>query len=44
VNPLPYRYRSAVAPHVWLELGVRVIGILVLLIAQVVLERREIRA
>ena len=45
VDPFPYRLSSAVAPHVWLELGGRVIAILLLLmIAQVVLERREIRA
>ena len=45
VDPFPYRLSSAVAPHVWLELGGRVIAILVLLmIAQLVLERREIRA
>jgi ABC-type transport system involved in multi-copper enzyme maturation permease subunit len=45
VDPFPYQYSSAVAPHVWLELGVRVIAIVVLLlIAQLVLERREIRA
>ncbi|HEV3150417.1 MAG TPA: hypothetical protein VGY94_05650 [Acidobacteriaceae bacterium] len=45
VDPFPYQYSSAVAPHVWLELGGRVIAILVLLmIAQLALERREIRA
>lgn len=45
VDPFPYQYSSAVAPHLWLELGGRVIAILVLLvIAQLVLERREIRA
>jgi hypothetical protein len=45
VDPFPYQYSSAVAPHVWLELGARVIAIVVLLLAaQVVLERREIRA
>jgi hypothetical protein len=45
VDPFPYQYSSAVAPHVWVALGVRVIAILVLLLlAQVVLERREIRA
>jgi hypothetical protein len=45
VNPFPYQYTSAVAPHVWLELGGRVIAIVVLLlIAQLVLERRDIRA
>jgi len=45
VDPFPYQYSSAVAPHVWLELGARVIAIVVLLlIAQFVLERREIRA
>jgi hypothetical protein len=45
VDPFPYQYSSAMAPHVWLELGARVIAILVLLlIAQVVLERRDIRA
>jgi hypothetical protein len=45
VDPFSYRFSSAVAPHVWLELGVRVIAIVVsLLIAQLVLERREIRA
>jgi heme exporter protein D len=39
------KYSSAAAPHIWLELGCRVIAILVLLlIAQLVLERREIRA
>jgi hypothetical protein len=44
-DPFPYQYSSAVAPHLWLELGGRVIAILVLLmIAQLVLERREIRA
>jgi hypothetical protein len=45
VDPFPYQYSSAMAPHVWLELGARVIAIVVLLlIAQLVLERREIRA
>ena len=45
VDPFPYQYSSAVAPHVWLELGARVVAIVVLLLAaQVVLERREIRA
>jgi hypothetical protein len=45
VDPFPYQYTSAVAPHVWLELGARVIAIVVLLLAaQLVLERREIRA
>jgi hypothetical protein len=45
VDPFPYQYSSAAAPHVWLELGARVIAILVLLLAaQLVLERREIRA
>jgi hypothetical protein len=45
VDPFPYQYSSVVAPHLWLELGGRVIAILVLLmIAQLVLERREIRA
>lgn len=45
VDPFPYQYSSAVAPHVWLELGARVIAIVVLLLAaQFVLERREIRA
>lgn len=45
VDPFPYQYSSAVAPHVWLELGARVVAIVVLLlIAQLVLERREIRA
>jgi hypothetical protein len=45
VDPFPYQYSSAVAPHVWLELGGRVIAIVVLLLAaQFVLERREIRA
>ena len=45
VDPFPYQSSSAVAPHVWLELGARVLAILVLLLAaQVVLERREIRA
>jgi hypothetical protein len=45
VDPFPYQYSSAVAPHLWLELGARVIAILALLmIAQLVLERREIRA
>ena len=45
VDPFPYQYSSAVAPHVWLELGGRVVAILLLLlIAQLVLERREIRA
>jgi hypothetical protein len=45
VDPFPYQYSSAVAPHVWLELGGRVIVIVVLLLAaQFVLERREIRA
>jgi hypothetical protein len=45
VDPFPYQYSSAVAPHVWLELGGRVIAIVVLLLAaQLVLERREIRA
>jgi hypothetical protein len=45
VDPFPYQYSSAVAPHVWLELGARAIAIVVLLlIAQFVLERREIRA
>jgi len=45
VDPFPYQYSSAVAPHVWLELGVRAIAILVLLLAaQFVLEMREIRA
>lgn len=45
VDPFPYQYSSAVAPHVWLELGARVIAIVVLLLAaQLVLERREIRA
>jgi hypothetical protein len=45
VDPFPYQYSSAAAPHVWLELGARVIAIMVLLlIAQLVLERREIRA
>jgi hypothetical protein len=45
VNPFPYKYSSTVSPHIWLELGCRVIAILVLLlIAQLVLERREIRA
>jgi hypothetical protein len=45
VDPFPYQYSSAVAPHVWLELGARVVAIvLLLLIAQFVLERREIRA
>lgn len=45
VDPFPYQYSSAVAPHVWLELGGRVVAIAVLLLAaQFVLERREIRA
>jgi hypothetical protein len=45
VDPFPYQYSSAVAPHLWLELGGRVIAIVALLmIAQLVLERREIRA
>ena len=45
VDPFPYKYSSAMAPHIWMELGGRVIAILVLLlIAQLVLERREIRA
>jgi hypothetical protein len=45
VDPFPYQYSSAIAPHLWLELTGRVIAIVVLLlIAQVVLERREIRA
>jgi hypothetical protein len=45
VDPFPFQHSSAVAPHVWLELAGRVIAILVLmLIAQMVLERREIRA
>jgi hypothetical protein len=45
VDPFPYQYSSAFAPHLWLELGGRGIAILVLLmIAQLVLERREIRA
>jgi hypothetical protein len=45
VDPFPYQYSSAVAPHVWLELAGRVIAIVVLLLAaQLVLERREIRA
>jgi hypothetical protein len=45
VDPFPFRSSSAVAPHVWLELGARVIAIvMLLLIAQVVLGRREIRA
>jgi hypothetical protein len=45
VDPFPYQYSSAVAPHVWVELGARVIAIVVLLLAaQLVLERREIRA
>ncbi|HEY3988345.1 MAG TPA: hypothetical protein VGM02_03535 [Acidobacteriaceae bacterium] len=45
VDPFPYQYSSAVAPHVWLELGARVIAIVALLLAaQFVLERREIRA
>jgi hypothetical protein len=45
VDPFPFQYSSAAAPHVWLELGGRVVAILVLLLAaQFVLERREIRA
>jgi hypothetical protein len=45
VDPFPYQYSSAAAPHLWLELGGRVIAIVVLLlVAQFVLERREIRA
>lgn len=45
VDPFPYQYSSVVAPHLWLSLGARVIAILLLLlIAQLVLERREIRA
>jgi hypothetical protein len=45
VNPYPNKFSSALAPHLWLELGGRVIAIVVLLlIAQFVLERREIRA
>jgi hypothetical protein len=45
VDPFPYQYSAAAAPHIWLELGGRVIAILVLLmVAQLVLERREIRA
>lgn len=45
VDPFPYQYSSAVAPHFWLEVGGRVAAILVLLVvAQFVLERREIRA
>jgi hypothetical protein len=45
VDPFPFQYSSDVAPHVWLELGARVIAIVVLLLAaQLVLERREIRA
>jgi hypothetical protein len=45
VDPFPYQYSSAAAPHVWLELGARVVAIVVLLLAaQFVLERREIRA
>jgi hypothetical protein len=45
VDPFPFRSSSAVAPHVWLELAARVIAIAVLLLAaQFVLERREIRA
>jgi ABC-type transport system involved in multi-copper enzyme maturation permease subunit len=45
VDPFPYKYSSAVAAHLPLALGARVIAILVLLLmAQLVLERREIRA
>jgi hypothetical protein len=45
VDPFPYPYSAAAAPHVWLELGARVLAIVVLLLAaQFVLERREIRA
>ena len=45
VDPFPYQYSSAVAPHLWLELGGRVIAIAILLLAaQFVLEWREIRA
>ena len=45
VDPFPYQSSSAVAPHVWLELGARVLAIVLLLLAaQFVLERREIRA
>jgi hypothetical protein len=45
VDPFPYQYSSAVAPHVWMDLGARVIAIAMLLLAaQFVLERREIRA
>jgi hypothetical protein len=45
VNPFPDAHSAVAAPHVWLELGVRVIAIVVLLLAaQFVLERREIRA
>lgn len=45
VDPFPYQFSSAPAAHIWLELGRRVIAIVVLLlIAQVVLEQREIRA
>jgi hypothetical protein len=45
VDPFPYQYSSVVAPHLGLELGGRVVAILLLLlVAQLVLERREIRA
>jgi hypothetical protein len=45
VNPYPNPLADNPAPHVWLELGGRVIAIVVLLLAaQFVLERREIRA
>jgi hypothetical protein len=45
VNPYPDPFADSPAPHVWLELASRAIAIgVLLLIAQVVLERREIRA
>ncbi len=45
VDPFPNKFSSALGPHVWLELGARVLAIVLLLLAaQWVLERREIRA
>jgi hypothetical protein len=45
VNPYPDPFTDSPAPLVWLELASRAIAIVVLLlIAQAVLERREIRA
>lgn len=45
VDPFPDKLSSALAPGLWLQLGARVLVILLLLVAaQVVLERREIRA